>query len=432
MKSLSSSVVLTGFANVGLRGLTLASKFLLVVVLARFLPPEELGVYGLMVSAVAIAIFVLGLEYHYFTIRALIGRQPAGQVAVMRDQALLYAIASAVALPLLGILIWTGTWAPLPTSVLAWFLALVSVELGAQEAGIALIALSRPLSANLVFFVRSGLWAYPAIVLTVIGVRDIGFVFFFWFFGALASIAVSAWSFRGMGWRAALSEPVNWARMRTGLRIAAPFVVTTGASMGLLFLDRFIIAANWGLGLVGIYTFFSGITTALNTLVNTGVSLIRMPRLVRAYQDRDARQFQREVAGMAKVTIASALGLAVLTGLGILPLLQVVGKAIYQQNLNGFYLLLCAAVIRSVADVPLYALYARHRDIDLMVVNLTALAVAIGLNLLLVPSLGIPGAALAAAVAACALLLSAIGLVSRDNGRTNSIDGSNDTGGALA
>jgi O-antigen/teichoic acid export membrane protein len=388
-----------------------------VIVLARFFPPEELGLYGLMVSAVAIATFLLGLEYHYFTMRAVIGRPPASQVAVMRDQAVLYTVVASVALPLLALLMWTDRWAPVPKSALAWFLVLVVVELAAQEAGIALIALARPLAANLVLFVRSGAWVYPVIALAIFGVREIGYVFLAWLAGALASLAVAAWSLRGMGWRAALTEPINWSAMRAGLRVAAPFVVTTGASMGLLFLDRFIIAAYSGLGPVGVYTFFAGITTALHTLVNTGISLVRMPMLVEAAQDADEGRFRSELATMARITIVSTLLLALVIAAGIVPLLQVVGKAVYQENLVSFFLLLAAAMIRCVADLPLYALYAKHRDLPLLAVNVTAFLVNVVLNVVLIPVFGLAGAAGSAVAGATILFVFAAAVAVRGRGR---------------
>lgn len=406
-------------ANAGLRAMTLVSKFLLVIVLARFFAPEDLGAYGLMVPSVAIAIFVLGLEYHYFTIRAIIARPPGLRAAIVRDQAVLYGLVSLVTLPILLILFSAGSWSPVPESVLGWFFALVLVELAAQEAGIALIALSRPLAANLVVFVRSGIWVYPVIGLAIAvpGARAIQNVFLAWLAGGLASLFVAGWCLRGIGWRVALAAPVDWAGMRSGLRTAAPFVVTTGASMGLLFLDRFIIEIYKGLAAVGIYTFFAGIAMALPTLINTGVSLIRMPGLVRAHNDGDEPRFRKELGSMTRVTAFSAGILALAMGAAISPVLRLVDKSIYEENLGVFFLLLGAALVRCLADVPIYALYAKHRDLHLLAVNLLAVGVSVLMNLLLVPSLGLPGAALGAGAGALTLLVSASVFRLRGGGR---------------
>jgi O-antigen/teichoic acid export membrane protein len=421
MKFLGGEVDPAGVASAAIRGGTLASKFVLVLALARFYSPEDLGLYGLMVSAVAIATFVIGLEYHYFTTRALIGRPPAQQAALMRDQAVLHALELSVVVPLLAILVSTGVWLPVPRTLFMWFAALLVVELASQEAYSALIALSRPLVANLVLFVRSGIWTVPVVALAVIGTRAIDFVFLAWFCGSVGSLAIAGWRLRGLGWRAAFGRPVDWAAVRFGVKTAAPFVVTTGASMGLLFLDRFIIAANLGLGPVGVYVFFAGIATALHTLVNTGVSLIRVPRLVRAYQDANEPRFLRELHAMARLTITSAIVVAAAAALAIVPLLGLVGRSVYVENLGTFFLLLVAAFIRCLADVPLYGLYAKHRDVSLLALNVTAFVVAAGANIMLVPQFGLVGAAVAAVAGALTLVVAALVATVRTDGDLRSL-----------
>jgi O-antigen/teichoic acid export membrane protein len=405
-------------ANLALRGMTLASKFALLIVLGRFFSLEDLGVYGLMVASVAIAIFVVGAEYKYFTLRALVARQASFQTAILRDQAVFYGVIGAILLPPLILVFWTGTWSPVPRAVLLWFLLLTVVELAAQEAGNALLALGRPLAANLVLFIRSAAWVYPviALVIAVPATRDIASVFLAWLVGALASLAVTAWCMRGMGWRSAVRQPVHWAGIRSGLRIAAPFIVTTGASLGLLFFDRYIIEIFHGLGPVGIYTFFAGIATALHTLINTSVSLIRVPRLVKAHQDADEPRFRGELGVMVRLTVIGVLLLAPVITIGMLPILALVDKPTYGANFNVFGLLLGAAAIRCLADPPLYALYARHRDMQLLAINVFGFLVSACANLVLVPQFGLLGASVGATLGGLALLVSASVTAARSPG----------------
>jgi len=403
----------SGVASAGVRALTLVGKFVLVLFLARFYPAEELGLYGLIVSAMGIATFALGFEFHYFTIRALIGRSADARAALLRDQAVLHATALLVVVPVFALASFGGFWTPVPQQIVFWFCALLVVELASQEAGIALIALSKPFLANVVLFVRTAVWVVPVALLYLAGARDIDVVFLAWFTGALLSLVIAAWGLRGMGWRNAIARPVDWALIRAGLRVAAPFIVTTGASMGLLFVDRFIIAANMGLGPVGVYVFFAGITTALHTLINTGVSLVRMPTLIRAHQLADHRRFTRELVGMGRLTVISALSLAAVAAVAINPLLRIVDRELYEHNVDAFLLLLSAAVLRCIADVPIYALYARHRDRTLLGVNVAAFLTVLLADITLVPRLGLAGAGLAAGLGAFALLAAALSALVR-------------------
>jgi O-antigen/teichoic acid export membrane protein len=328
----------------------------------------------------------------------------------VRDQQLLQAAAAALALPLLGLLLQTRKSPLVSPEIRVWFFGLLVIELVSQEAMQNLIALSRPLTANFVVFVRQGLWAYPVIALVAVKpqFRSLWYLLAAWSVGGCLSIVLAGWSLRDLAWRRALVECFDLHEMFLGLRIAAPYIVITGASMGLLFLDRFFLEAYHGLEAVGIYTFFAGLTTSLHTLVNTGVSVIQMPRLVETYNSRSLKSFHREVSMLAKMTVGSSLVLALALSLAIFPALRFVGKPIYRENVGVFFALLAAAVARCAADVPIYSLYAKRQDAWILGVQLAAFGTSVGMNLLLVPRFSIHGAAASAVAASVVLLGSAI------------------------
>ena len=51
--------MLNKLANIGLRGITLASKFALLLVLAKYLEPSDVGLYGLIAVTVAYGMYPL-------------------------------------------------------------------------------------------------------------------------------------------------------------------------------------------------------------------------------------------------------------------------------------------------------------------------------------------------------------------------------------
>ena len=51
------------------RAITLASRFLLSIILARALTPEDLGTFGLVSAALPFGIVLIGLEFHNFLVR---------------------------------------------------------------------------------------------------------------------------------------------------------------------------------------------------------------------------------------------------------------------------------------------------------------------------------------------------------------------------
>src|ERR1700753_658930 len=80
-----------------LRGLTLASRFLLSVLLARMLTPDAVGEYGLITATLAFALVVIGLEFYSHTMRELVPAGEVRRVEIIANQLLLAAIIFAVA-----------------------------------------------------------------------------------------------------------------------------------------------------------------------------------------------------------------------------------------------------------------------------------------------------------------------------------------------
>jgi O-antigen/teichoic acid export membrane protein len=393
--------------SIGAQGWALASKFLLLLLLARLFAPMDLAVYGLLVSALAMSVYLLGLEYHYFTRRELV---VAGsrRAAVIRDQFVVHAITLGVMLPVLAILFTTGLLSVLPAHMYGWFFALTVTELFAQEAGQTLVALSRPFQANLVQLVRSGVWVYPVAGLAIANASNrhlATLVLPAWLVSGAASLLLAAWFLRDLDWRAAKRTPVDWGGMRTGLRTAAPFIVTTGSSMGVLFLDRFIIEAYQPLDELAVYTFFSGVTTALNTLVASGVAVIRLPRLIAAGADPRPSKFRSEFRSMLLIVTVGALSLAPVLAIGIYPVMNFVNKTIFRDRLVVFFVLLGATVIRAVADAPVFGLYALRRDRAFLTLYLSSFGLSLALNLILVPWISIEGAAITSAVVSAVILV---------------------------
>jgi O-antigen/teichoic acid export membrane protein len=390
--------------SLALRALTLGGKFLVTLAIARFLTPRDLGLFGIMTAGLGFALIGLGLEFYAFAMREVIG-VPRDAARMVRDQLVLFLAGSLVALPLCGLAFLLGL---IPLELAGWFFALAVLEYLSHEATRVLIALSRPVAANLVLFVRSGAWAYAAFVMLVLAKQpaELSAIFAAWAIGAASSLGLAAFSLRDLAWREAWRQPVDWRWIGAGLRVARPFMVTAVAALGVSYIDRFFIEAYHGVAAVGVYTFFSGIAIAVHTLVHAGVLMLRIPRLVAAHGEPG--RLRVELRRLFWATLAAAVAIAILAGLAVHPVLTLVGQAVYGQQIAIFYVLLGAAILLCLADVPVYALYAGQRDLQLLIVNLAGFIVVIIANLLLVPRFGGIGAAWASASGGLALAAAAL------------------------
>lgn len=388
----------TSFFNLGLRGLTLASKFLLMLFLARYLQPEEMGIYGLMTATVASALFFLGLDFYVFSTRALLAEGVKNQARLIRDQAVFHGAIYVLALPLLLVVFSAGV---LPWSYLGWMYLLLILEHVSQEAYRLLIALSLPVEANVTLFLRSGAWVYAvcAMVFWLPATRDLTTIWAGWGFGVALSLIYAGWALRGLGWRQALREPIDWPWLRAGLVTALPFFASTLALKTIEYSDRYFIEHFCGKADVGIYTFFIGIANSVQAFIFAGVLSILYPKLLQAAQHGEMDVYRAHFRKMTRMTVLGVLVVGLVAAAAIVPLLWVIDRPIFSEHLPIYWLLIVSAGVTSLGQIPHYGLYAQKQDRMLVVSTFIAVGFSLAGNAFLIPKWGLMGAAIASTTA---------------------------------
>ncbi|HBI22339.1 MAG TPA: hypothetical protein DDY37_07150 [Legionella sp.] len=395
---------------IGIRGIGLVSKFLLVLCLVRYFQPSDLGLYGIMAAMVAYALFFLGMEYYNHASRALIDAPPATQAIIIRDQFVLYAVVYLLLSPVFYGLFYNHI---LPRSLCGLFFLLVTVEHISNELMRVLIVLSRPYLANVVYFIRQGAWIILLLPLFyfVPASRHFNAVFLAWIIGALCSILAASIGLRHLPWRATWRKPIRWLDIWQGLKVSRPFMVSAFCALSMLYIERFFVDYYCGLSAVGIYTFYAGLSLTLHNLVNTGVSKMRLAPLLAAWKQNNRSAFHDESMRMLKETGAFVVLFVAFSLCLIYPFVNFINKPIYLTQLPIFYFLLFGAACRSIADIPLYTLYAQHSDRLLLLINLGAFCILLIGNAVLVPRYGLTGAALSSAAASLTLLIYALSVM---------------------
>jgi len=346
--------------NVALRGMTLASKFLLIFFLARFLEPAELGIYGLLVATIGYALYLLGFDFYSYTTRELLKRERNEWGSLLKGQSALSAVLYAVFLPLLSLIFLKGL---LPWGLAGWFFVLLILEHLTQELGRLLIAISEQLLASLILFLRSGVWAVVVTTLMFIepDSRSLEFVLGAWTLGGLAALLLGIYRISRLkigGWR----RQVDWKWIGRGLKIAIPLLVATLAIRGVFTLDRYWFESLAGLEILGAYVLFMGFSNALMSFLDAGVFAFSYPGLIAAHSRQDAAAFRQGLCRLLVHTLALATTFAVIALLLIGPLLQWLDKPLYIEQQDLFPWILMATLLYAIGMVPHYALYAQGHD----------------------------------------------------------------------
>lgn len=362
--------------NIFLRGITLACRFIFVFVMARFLTPSLLGLYGLFTATVAYALYFVGLDFYTYTTRQILKNPQTRWGAFLKNQIALSASLYLVFIPIILILVM---WGLIPINLLAWFLPILILEHVNQELSRLLIAISEQITASIVSFVRQGSWALVAVGLMALApsARNLETIFALWAFAGASAAIIGGYRIARLdigGW----SDKLDLGWIKDGVRTSIAFLVATLALRGLQTVDRYWLQALTNTDVVGAYVLFTGMAGALLIFLDAGVFAYSYPALIRVHHAGDIDQFKSQLRKMLVSVLISA-ALFGLFSLIVLPyLLAWIGNDFYIQAQKIYIWLLIAALVNAVGMVPHYALYAQGRDRPIIYSHVASIFVFIG------------------------------------------------------
>lgn len=360
-------------ANIALRGMTLASKFVLLFFLAKFLQAGDVGLYGLLSATIGYALYVVGFEFYNFSTREIIGENPKHWLGMIRDQLTLYVILYCVFLPVAVLIFYMG-W--LPWSHVIWFFVLALLEHIAQELNRILISISEQLLASIVLFLRSGAWclAVVAIMWFDPSARNLDVLLGGWIIGCSLGCVLAIRKISEFD-KASLSNKINWHWIRRGLKVAVPLLIASLAMRGIFTFDRYWIENIASIEVLGAYVLFVGMASAVLSFLDAGVIVFFYPKLVSSAKSRDLFLFSKDMKSLALNVVAATLFL-VLSCYGVSGyVLYWLNNSTYSENIHILYWLLLAVAIYSVSMVPHLGLYAFGYDKPLLYSQVAGLIV---------------------------------------------------------
>lgn len=372
--------------NMGLRGATLVSKFALIFVLAKLLPPQDVALYGLMAATIGYALMALGLDFYTYATRDLIATPRHSWAGKLRDQGVFYLATYALVLPLALLLFSQGL---LPWGMALWFFPLLAVEHLAQEFNRLLVAISQPLWASIVLFLRSGFWAFAvaAWMWWHPASRQLSFVFGAWLLSAALACVLALWPLRHID-RHSLGGRINWPWIWRGLKVALPFALATLCLRAIYTADRYLIEWLDGVQVLAAYVLFVGMANAVMSFLDAGVFSFQYPRLLTAASQGRPAAFAHEMKRLWRNTLLVTGLLVVAAYVLARPVVQWLDQPAYAAQLGLLPWALAAVALMAISMVPHYALYARHRDRVIITSHLASVAVFALAAWLLRPLLG--------------------------------------------
>lgn len=359
------------FFNVGLRGATLVSKFLLIFFLARFLEPSEVALYGLVVATVAYSLYGMGFDFYSYSTREILGNSREQWAKLLRDQGVFFGLVYCLVIPLLLLVFF---YELLPWDAAPWFFVIVVLEHLAQELSRLLVAMSKQLLASLVLFLRSGLWALVVVLVFWLSENEhsIYFVMTAWALGSAAACLLGASALLNLD-RSLLNSRIDWSWIRRGVSVALPLLVATLAIRGVFTIDRYWLQAIASDEVLASYVLFFGMANAIMSFLDSGVFVFLYPKMISASKGLDRKGFDKGVRQLLVQTVTVVVALSGLAVVLIHPLLNWLERPAYTENVSLLYLLLLAVGIHAISMVPHYGMYAMSFDRHIIISHVLAL-----------------------------------------------------------
>lgn len=376
----------------GIRGGSLVLKFALTLFVARYMSFEDLGFYGLVTAASIMAPIFIGLQLVYMITRKAVTQHPEEIVDSLfyywSYLGLLYSLFLLAAI--VGGL-YLG-------KVVLCLLVLGVIFLEHLNNDIYQLLLNRSMmvSANLLHFVRSGLWIFVFILWAFFepSLRVITTLFGFWCVGGLIALAGFFFVTRHWGWSFHKRDVPLWRWVFQEFKHSKVIYFNSLLNTSSHYVDRYLLTFFLGLEMTGVYVFFWSVYSALSNLLRTGVIQVARPKMVKAFKFGQLDEFAAIYYGSMKRTFVMACVFALAAGGALYLIVPHIDKPLAVAWFGVLWVLMVGFVLTMVSEIMGLVFYSRHRDDLTFKTSFACLFSSALCNAVLIPFMGLWGAGL--------------------------------------
>ena len=342
-----------------IRGTSLVVKFLLTLFVAKFLSFEDLGLYGLISASAIVAPVLLGLCLMASVSRRAVTQSLEKTTESIRHYGIYLGLVYSVLL--IASLSYGGYSDRITLALLIWVIILFE-HINFDAYGL-LLNLSKPMTANIMHFIRSAGWAllYMGSAFFIPDLRNIETLLIYWSIGSFISFSGLLVIARDWPWKK--NNPnkslKKWIRNEFGQSRIMYYnsVLETGST----YISHFIISIFLGLELTGVYVFFFQVISAMSNLLQTGIIQIARPKLLKAYHEKNSHYKQIWTTCLKLSSIsASLMSLTAIPALYIV--INIMAKPLAIEWFYIFPIMLIGFILNIVFQANRLVFYSQHKD----------------------------------------------------------------------
>jgi O-antigen/teichoic acid export membrane protein len=374
--------------NLTIRGSATIIKLAFTLFLGSIFTESEFGLYSLIISSIYISLILIGFDVYLDCNRKIIQKEePKEQAFILNNQLASY-------IPfyfLFSIVIFFIPERIIPKEFIFLFFSVSIIEHLNSEIFRLLLALRKTVIANLLFFIRNGLWPLVILILYYFNFQfNISILLSYWLYASILALIIGL-IFLRKKYKLDLSL-IDKKTIIASYKYAFIFFIGTIAYKIVEFSDRYFIDYYLDKESVGVYSLYSQFGSVLNTIIFTIVISIGYPKLLKAIYSNNLKQIIKERNNMLmEIVIISILTL--LGGYLLLDtLLAIIDKPLYFKFNYLFYLVIISNIIFNLSYVYHFIMIGYQKDFKITILTLIGAAINIILNIILIQKYGIIGA----------------------------------------
>ncbi|WP_447882885.1 lipopolysaccharide biosynthesis protein [Serratia fonticola] len=359
--------------DLAIRGLTLGGKFVLIFAIARGIGPSDVGFYGLYTSTISIALYIVGLDFYTYSTRDILKHNAEGSYIwnVIYNQGIFF-----LASYLVVFVLWEKLFslAGIHSLMTLGFFILIAEHLS-QEIFRILVVIGKISESNIQLFIRSGLWCYICAVGVWFKLLSIDSVLMCWLVFATLAIAYGFFVLNRYEKLSLSYMKFNYDWIFRGVKVCIIFFVGTIFLRSVGYFDKVFARSVATLSEIGIYVFFIGIGSAVQSAIDLMVISRRYPELIRTIQMNEIDKSKVAFGLFKRDILFQGGGLYIIS----IPLCYIVslstGRSDYTDAFLWYVLIVISNVILNVSMPYHYVLYAKHKDKILVLANVFMLII---------------------------------------------------------
>ena len=376
-----------------LRVLSMASKFLLIMYIAKVLQDKDTGTLNLMTQTIANGVMLAGMQFFLYANRELSGADEADRGKVIRNQIVFYSRLYIFVLPIFLVAFGIGT---LNWHLIGWFYAILLSDHASYELQRMLASTHKAVQSNVIHTIRTGLWVYPLIAVMVFAptTQNLTTIWVSWLIASLLSVVLSIYWLRGTGIQEAFKQPVDWSWIKDGVKVTTQYLPVTANLFVTTLIDRYALEFFHGREIVAVYGIFVTVANIVVTFPEAGICTVMGPKIINAYAQQRYEEHRELLRDFSKKLIAMVAVLSVVAVIALLLALKFyVKKSLYIDNVWAFGPILGSCAFVAIGVWPHFALYSRKLDKEIVYITILCTVGYIIALFATVPAFSIVGAA---------------------------------------